>query len=155
MATNICAASRRSGAPSIAPLTFIIGTRSCRLLACESHADIRMSQCRQDCCLRSGSVAGTVAEKWRVNTARHIIRRADYRGKQKQALSLPFDGLTMPALLFVVPCLQLENFPTPRLACEASNLPGMRPASDPELLCHATEAYRDLLENVSWQLLRC
>ena len=50
---------------------------------------------------RSGSVAGCVAEKWRVDTARHIVRRADYRGKRKQSLHLPFDGLTLPALLFV------------------------------------------------------
>ena len=53
-------------------------------------------------------MAGDVAEKWRVDTGRHIIRRADYKGKQKQALHLPFDGLTMPALLFVAACMHIS-----------------------------------------------
>ena len=93
--------------PYTGPRTSTIGTRSCCWTACQTKR-VCCSACAyvDDLCfsplnLRAGSVAGSVAEKWRVDTTRHIIRRADYKGKQKQALHLPFDGLTMPALLFV------------------------------------------------------
>ena len=53
--------------------------------------------------LRHTTVAGAVAEKWFVKVDVHIIRRTDYKGsREKHSLKLPFDGCTMPALIFLV-----------------------------------------------------
>ena len=57
--------------------------------------------------MRSDLVFADVASVWKVTIARHITRRAFYKGKkvdlEAQDVKLAFDGFTLPGLFFVAP----------------------------------------------------
>ena len=72
-----------------------------RLTRCTLTANIALP--------RSNLVAGDIAGTWFVDVQKHIIRRADYKGsKERHALCLAFDGLTLPGVVFIASRLHIE-----------------------------------------------
>ena len=103
-------------------------------------------------------MASTVASEWYVNTSKHIIRKSDYKGNQERhELKLPYDALSMPALLFVATVMH-DGFGFESDTCVSKNdicalISGLPSLADQKLLGYAATNHCELHEDVPGKLL--
>ena len=58
---------------------------------------------------RKDNVTAALANEWRIDVYRHVLRKVGYKGSQVQLdpdrIQVSFDALTLPAVFFTVSCL--------------------------------------------------